>query len=95
MAKPEQKPHYFELVMNSYSEGVLNQEVVLVREYANTPGELVIKQMTFTKDAAPGIMEAVIKAMDNQSMPLQEQGLKELEESFEKLKQPPGQANKP
>ena len=79
------KPHYFELVMKSYSGGILNQEVVIVREYAQTPSELTVKQMGFTKSAAIPIMEAVIKAMDEMSMPLQEQGLKELTEAFEEM----------
>jgi len=79
------KPHYFELIMNSYSGNILNQEVVIVREYANTPGELTLKQMTFTKSATPKIIEAVIATMDEMSMPLQEQGLKELTEAFEEM----------
>lgn len=84
----DKKPHYFEVCMNSYSNGVLNQEVVLVREYASTPGELTLKQMTFTKDAAAPIVEAVVKAMDNQSMPYQEEGMKEMAEAFGKANAP-------
>lgn len=51
------KPHYFEVVMNSFSEGVLNQEVI-VREYANTPEELVSKQMRYTNMALPTLVGA-------------------------------------
>ena len=80
------KPHYFELVMNSYSEGELNQEVVLVREYADTPSELTAKQMGFSKEAAVTIVQAVVDAMDKLSMPLQEEGMKEMLAAFEEMK---------
>jgi len=80
------KPHYFELAMNSYSDGELNQEVVLVREYAETPSELTAKQMGFSKVAAVKIVQAVVDAMDQLSMPLQEEGLKEMMEAFEEMK---------
>ena len=79
------KPHYFELVMSSYSNGALNQEVVIVREYASTPGELTLKQMAFTKGAAPKIIDAVIANMDEQSMPLQEVGMQEMAAAFEAM----------
>lgn len=79
MAKKE---HYFELVMNSYSGGELNQEVVLVREYANTPGELTYKQMEFSKKATMPIIQAVLDAMDQMSAPVQEIGQQELLEAF-------------
>ena len=82
------KPHFFELVMNSYSEGKLNQEVVLVREYATTPGELCLKQMSFTKSAAPAILDAVVKACDELSMPYQEQGMEEAMAAFSSPKKP-------
>jgi hypothetical protein len=74
----EPKPHYFELVMNSYSNGVMNQEIVILREYAPTPGQLVLKQMDFTRDAAPEIIDTVIKWCDKASKPYQEQGLAEV-----------------
>ena len=51
----DKKPHYFEVCMTSYSEGVLNQEV-LVREYAATPEELVSKQMRYTNLAMPAVI---------------------------------------
>ena len=73
------KPHYFEVVMNSYSDGVLNQEVV-IREYAATPGELTLKQMTFTKD----VMPSIVASFDAMSAPLQAEGLKEMEKQFKK-----------
>jgi hypothetical protein len=76
------KPHHFELVMNSYSNGLLNQEVVLVREYANTPAQLTAKQMQFTKFAAAKIVAVCIEAMDEMSMPLQTQGFEELMAMF-------------
>ena len=83
------KDHFFDVVMRSVSrdengEWVLNQEVPLLREFANTPGELTLKQMTFTKDVGQEIVASIIKAMDNQSMPYQEQGMKEMAEQFGK-----------
>jgi hypothetical protein len=72
------KPHYFEIVMNSYSDGVLNQEVV-VREYANTGAELTAKQMAFAKV----VMPSVLGAFDELSMPYQEQGLVEMADAFQ------------
>jgi len=83
MAEPTYKPHYFDLVMRSVSNNVVNQEVVLVREYATTPGELTVKQMSFTKDAAVPIVQAVVDAMDKQSAPIQEIGQQELMAAFE------------
>ena len=77
------KAHYFELVMNSYSNGELNQEVVVVREYANDPAELVAKQMAFTKAATVKIAQAVVDAMDEMSMPLQEAGMAQMLKEFE------------
>lgn len=95
------KDHFFDIVMRSVSrdengDWVLNQEVPLLREFANSPGELALKQMTFTKDAGPDIVAAIIAAMDKQSMPLQELGMKEIQELFEAFAQgggnvPPGQ----
>jgi len=79
------KPHYFELVMRSVSEGVPNQDVVLVREYAVSPGQLTKKQMDFTKAAAVPITQAVIDAMDQMSMPLQQLGEQEMIAEFEKF----------
>jgi hypothetical protein len=87
------KPHYFELVMNSYSAGVLNQEVVIVREYAPTGAQLTAKQMAFTKSAYPAISEAVIKAMDEMSLPYQELGMQEMLDWFENLED--GRPGKP
>ena len=78
MSNPN-KPHHFEIVMNSYSEGVLNQEVI-VREYATTGAELTLKQMAMTKDVIPKIVES----FDNMSMPFQEQGLVEAAATYEK-----------
>jgi hypothetical protein len=86
MAKPEStgkptneaKPHYFELVMNSYSEGVLNQEVVIVREYAVNGAQLTAKQMAFTREATIPIAQAVVDAMDKMSMPYQKIGLQQM-----------------
>jgi len=75
----DEKPHYFEITMNSYSDGVLNQ-VVHIREYASTGGELTLKQMAFTKDVIP----AIVDSFDKMSGPWQEQGLKEAGEVFEK-----------
>jgi hypothetical protein len=83
MADPTYKPHYFDLVMRSVSGGVVNQEIVIVREFASTPGELTVKQMSFTKDAAVQIVQAVIDAMDKQSAPVQEVGQQELLAAFE------------
>jgi hypothetical protein len=98
MSEVKHKPHYFELSMRSVSNGVLNQEVPLVREYAKTPGELTAKQMQFTKsDQIPVIIAAVIKIMDDMSMPLQEIGMAELIEQLAEISKapvPPGQAKK-
>jgi len=90
------KDHYFELSMRSVSrneagELVLNQEVPLVREFANTSGELTVKQMMFTKsDQIPVIIAAVIKIMDEMSMPFQEIGAAELATQLEALTKPSG-----
>ena len=85
------KPHYFDVVMSSTSElaegdvegfpaGIyLNQEVI-VREYAFTPSELTAKQMPFTKEVIP----AMLNAFDTMSGPLQEQGMLEMAEAFTK-----------
>jgi len=81
------KPHYFELAMRSYSDGKLNQEIIILREFANTAGELVLKQMTFTKGAAVTIVQAVIDNMDEQSMPLQEVGFNDMAAAFEEFGQ--------
>jgi hypothetical protein len=91
------KPHYFELVMNSYSAGVLNQEVVLVREYAPTGAQLCAKQMAFTKLATVPIAEAVVKAMDEMSLPFQELGFQQMAEFFEEVEdgRPPLNPGKP
>lgn len=78
MSEPTYKPHYFDVLMRSVSNGVVNQEVIIVREYANTPGELTLKQMTFTKDAGVPLVQAVIDAMDKQSMPIQQIGMDEM-----------------
>lgn len=91
------KPHYFELVMNSYSGGIMNQEVVIVREYAPTGAQLCAKQMAFTKFAFPKIAQVVVDAMDEMSMPFQELGLEQMAEFFENVeggRLPPGQAKK-
>lgn len=85
MPKPEKnedKPHYFELVMNSYSEGVLNQEVVIVREYAKTGAQLTAKQMAFSREASVPITKAVVDAMDKMSMPYQEIGIQEMADAL-------------
>ena len=79
------KKHYFEVVMNSYSDGVLNQEVA-IREYAATGAELTVKQMAVTKKVIP----VLVAAFDEMSMPYQEAGLAEMAEAFEAEK--PGKA---
>jgi len=91
MSEVKVKPHYFELVMNSYSDGALNQEVVIVREYANTPGELCLKQMTFTKAATVKIAQTVVDAMDEMSKPIQELGAAELIAAMEEFGKGQGQ----
>ena len=94
MAKPQNPPgdaevksHYFEVVMNSYSGNgsVLNQEVVLVREYAETGAILTAKQMAFSKEAVVPMAKAVVDAMDKMSAPLQEEGYRQIQEAFEKF----------
>jgi hypothetical protein len=67
------KPHHFEIVMNSYSDGVLNQEVI-VREYAKTGAQLTAKQMAMTKDVIP----AIVASFDTLSKPYQELGAAEM-----------------
>ena len=81
----EKKPHYFELSLRSVSNGVLNQECPVVREYAETPGELTLKQMMFTKFAAVKIAQVVVDAMDEMSMPFQEIGMAELVAQMEEM----------
>jgi hypothetical protein len=66
------KPHHFEIVMNSYSDGVLNQEVI-VREYAKTGPQLTLKQMAMTRDVIP----AIVASFDAMSKPFQEIGVAE------------------
>jgi hypothetical protein len=77
------KPHYFEVVMNSYSAGILNQECILVREYAATGAQLTAKQMAFTKSAAVPITQAIVDAMDEQSKPIQDIGMQQMIDAFE------------
>ena len=91
------KPHYFELVMNSYSGGIMNQEIVIVREYAPTGAQLTAKQMAFTRSAFPAIAQAVVDAMDEMSMPFQELGLEQMLEYFETVEggRKPGEGDKP
>jgi hypothetical protein len=73
------KPHYFELSMRSVSNGVLNQEVPLVREYADTPGELALKQMAFTELVeTAGIVKIVIAACKVMSKPYLDLGEAEM-----------------
>jgi hypothetical protein len=79
------KPHYFEVVMNSYSAGILNQECILVREYAATGAQLTAKQMAFTKSAAVPITQAVVDAMDKMSAPVQEVGMQQMVDAFEEF----------
>ena len=90
------KPHYFELVMNSYSDGELNQEIVIIREYASTPGELVAKQMQFSESASVPIVQAVLAATGEMSAPIREMGQQELMAAFAdwagKGKAPPGKS---
>lgn len=94
------KDHYFELSLRSVSRDetgdlVLNQEIPLVREYANTPGELTLKQMMFAKsDQIPVIIQAIINIMDGMSMPFQEQGMAELAAQIEQLGKPKGRNEK-
>jgi hypothetical protein len=77
----EQKKHYFEVVMNSYSDGVLNQEVI-VREYAKTGEELTVKNMKMARDVIP----AVVKSFDEMSQPVQEAGMQQMMAEFEAAK---------
>jgi len=95
MSEVKTKPHYFELSLRSVSNGVLNQECPLVREYADTPGELTMKQMMFTKEAAAKIAQVVIDAMDTMSMPYQELGVAELASQMEELARGNGQGRDP
>ena len=74
----EQKDHYFEVAMRSYSNGVLNQEVIIVREFAKTGAELTLKQMGYTKSAAVKIVQASIDAMDDLSGEYQKVGAAEI-----------------
>lgn len=84
------KQHHFELVMRSFSNDDLNQEVVLVREYANTPAELTAKQMGFTKASGPALIAAVIDGMDQLSAPLQEVGMQEMLDNFAEMQKTQG-----
>ena len=79
------KPHYFELSLRSVSNGVLNQECPIVREYADTPGELTLKEMKFTKTASLKIAAVVVEAMDEMSMPYQEIGVAEMAAQMEEM----------
>ena len=87
----DHKPHYFELSLRSVSRDeetgklVLNQEIPIVREYANTPGELVIKQMMFSKSAMIAVANATLKACDEMSMGFQVSGMGELAAQMEAL----------
>ena len=86
----EYKPHYFELSLRSVStneEGklVLNQEIPIVREYAATLGELVLKQMTFSKSAMVPVANAVLAACDEMSMVFQVSGMSEAAVQMEAL----------
>ena len=54
-----------------------------MREYANDPAELVAKQMAFTRAATVKIAQAVVDAMDEMSMPLQEAGMAQMLKDFE------------
>ena len=85
MSEPTMKPHYFELSMRSVSNGQLNQECPIVREYANTPGELCLKQMEFTKDTAEAIAKIVVAAMDKMSKPIQDIGAAEMVEAMKEF----------
>ena len=90
MSEIKVKPHYFELSLRSVSNGELNQECPIVREYANTSGELTMKQMMFTKAAATKIAEVVVAAMNEMSMPYQEIGIAELAEQMAEMSRGPG-----
>ena len=90
------KDHYFELSLRSVSRDengdlYLNQECPIVREYAKTPGELTMKQMMFTKEAAVPIATVVVEAMDKMSMPFQEVGIVELAAQMEAMAKGNGQ----
>ena len=71
--------------MRSVSNGYLNQEVPLVREYAKTPGLLVAKQMQFTKSIGLKVAQLVIDATDEMSADYQKRGLAELTAQIEEL----------
>jgi hypothetical protein len=90
----DKKPHYFELAMRSYSNGEMNQEVIILREFAKTPGELTAKQMAFTKFAAGNIVGVVIDAMDEMSKPIQDMGMAEMAAAMEEFGQGQGQGQK-
>jgi len=92
MSEVKLKPHYFELSLRSVSNGELNQECPIVREYANTSGELTMKQMMFTKVAATKIAQIVVDAMDEMSMPYQEIGITELAAQMEEMAKGQGQS---
>ena len=87
----EYKPHYFELSLRSVSTDeatgklVLNQEIPIVREYANTSGELALKQMMFSKSAMVPVANAVLAAMDEMSMAFQVSGMSEAAVQMEAL----------
>jgi hypothetical protein len=85
MSEVKLKPHYFELSLRSVSHGELNQECPIVREYAKTSGELTMKQMEFTKEAAVKIAAVVVDAMDKMSMPMQKIGVAELAAQMQKI----------
>ena len=82
----KEKPHDFtvRMEMDSYSDGVLNQKVgVFVTEYARTGEELTVKQMAFTRDGVPPMIEGAIKAFDNMSQPFQQAGMAKMLQDFE------------
>lgn len=91
MSDPVSKPHYFELSLRSVSNGKLNQEIPLVREYADTPGELVFKNIKFAKAARDPVTKVVMDIMEQMAMPFYEQGAKEIAEAFESF----GKVNAP
>ena len=84
------KPHYFELSMRSVSTAengdlVLNQEIPIIREFAWTPGELVLKQMTFSRSAMVPVANAVLAATEIMSEAFQVAGMGEAAVQMEAL----------
>ena len=92
------KDHYFELSLRSVSRDengdyTLNQEIPIVREFAATPGELVVKQMLFSEDVAVPVADVVLKAMGKMAQPFRDLGTAEMAAMFADFAE--GKPNKP